>query len=210
MNALDEHLLRAYLDRELDADASEAFEVLMLERPDLAAAVDADTALMMGLAGKQNRRDTAEPQAQTATILRFPGRARLLPFSLAASALLALGFSSAWFFRPTQVPMEGLRMAYVDKTRSISATPVIEVRPNEALVLLVPVASADPCSAEFELRQGLLSLRAQAIPDEFGYASVLVSKGVLSGGAAEIIVRCEERELARYPVQISLTQKPSN
>ena len=55
MNALDEHLLRAYLDRELDADASEAFEVLMLERPDLAAAVDADTALMMGLAGKQTR-----------------------------------------------------------------------------------------------------------------------------------------------------------
>jgi hypothetical protein len=201
MNALEQHLLRAYLDGDLDADATAAFEILMLERPDLAAAVDADTALRIGLGGGGLQRDTGAAPARSATILPF--RARLWPTSMAASLLLALGFSGAWFTRPAQDPMQGLHMAYVDKTRSISATPVIELPRKEALVLQVPVASADPCQAEFEIAQGPLSLRAHATPDEYGYASVLVRQGALSEGAAEVVVRCAGHELARYPVQFA-------
>jgi hypothetical protein len=50
VNALDTHLLRAYLDGELDADATQAFEILLLQRDDLASIVEADTALRLGLA----------------------------------------------------------------------------------------------------------------------------------------------------------------
>ncbi|WP_257386597.1 hypothetical protein, partial [Tahibacter caeni] len=50
ISALDNHLLRAYLDGEMDESAAEAFEILMIERPELAEFVDADTALRLGLA----------------------------------------------------------------------------------------------------------------------------------------------------------------
>ena len=50
MSPLDQFLLDAYLDGEMDAATSEAFEHLILTRPDLAEQVDADTSLRMALA----------------------------------------------------------------------------------------------------------------------------------------------------------------
>jgi hypothetical protein len=49
MNALESALMQSYLDGELDAEASEAFEILVLQREDLAEIVEADTVLKIGL-----------------------------------------------------------------------------------------------------------------------------------------------------------------
>ncbi|MCQ4163261.1 hypothetical protein [Tahibacter harae] len=49
ITALDKYLLRAYLDDSMDEAAAEAFELLLIERPELAELVIADVALDLGL-----------------------------------------------------------------------------------------------------------------------------------------------------------------
>ena len=49
MNALEKALLRVYLDDELDAEGAHEFEILLLQREDLAEVVEADTALRIGM-----------------------------------------------------------------------------------------------------------------------------------------------------------------
>ena len=63
ISALDNHLLRAYLDGEMDEAAVEAFEILMIERPELAELVDADTALRLGLAPQEAASPVRPPAA---------------------------------------------------------------------------------------------------------------------------------------------------
>ena len=52
MSPLENYLLQAYLDGALDESEESAFELLLLERPDLAELVEADCALRMGLGGQ--------------------------------------------------------------------------------------------------------------------------------------------------------------
>ncbi len=121
MTALDHYLLRAYLDGELDAAASEAFELLLLERPDLAEMVDADSALRLGLASaaKAAGGSAADPAAGAgANVVPLHRPARWAPLAMAASLLLAVGVGGGWLLRVPPQVAGGAQLLYVDKTRS--------------------------------------------------------------------------------------------
>lgn len=73
---LDNYLLRAYLDREMDEATAEAFEKQMIERPELAELVIADIALSMGMkASATELASLAVPAAAPATETPTPAAA---------------------------------------------------------------------------------------------------------------------------------------
>ena len=222
MTTLEHVLLRAYLKGNLNREESEAFELLMMERPDIAEWVDADTALSLGLAdagpaslahsatagqtatGDRKGADSGTSKDDS-TIIPFPKRPPLPYLAAAASLLLAVGLGAGVLLRPTPSPLGAAELMYVDKTRNLSTIPKVVIAPNRALVLLVPVANVGPCVADIELRQaGSEPLRAQAKPDEFGYASLVLDSGGLKPGRAEVSVRCGADAPAEYPIDVEL------
>lgn len=227
MTRLEEFLTRAYLNGELDGEAAEAFELLLIQRPDIAEVVDADTALQMGLAAAL-KQPAAGPEVQKATEVSaestppapgrpgpkvvdiqsapLAGRRRPFLFSPALAAGLALvmgvGVGAGYLVRkPAVAGMEMATLAYVDKTRAISAVPVIRLPAKGAVVLLAPVAVVDACVPEVSLLQeSRAPLRAFAQADEFGYVSLVVAREALGLGKAKLEVRCGAAAPASYPV----------
>lgn len=209
MTALDLYLLRAYLDGELDAAESEAFELLLLERPDLAELVDADSALRIGLAGEAQAASTGRAVEVVApapsNVVPLRPRPAWPALAAAASVMLAVGLGGGLLLRPAPPAADGAQLVYVDKTRSISAVPTASVDPQQPVVLMVPVARVDDCAPDFELLQaGREPLAATATPDEFGYASLVLAAGVLQAGRAEVRVRCGAGEAAVYALDVTL------
>lgn len=201
MNSLDEFLLRAYLNGDLDADAAAAFELLMLERPDLAELVEADTALRIGL---KSVGVSAVASPVTDTMPLAPSRTkprRYFVWAAAASVLVAVGVGTVLVRTPKPLAaMEATTLAYVDKTRAISAKVQLPIPATRTLILLVPVA-AEACKPEVTLTQGNMEpFRAEATPDEFGYASLVVPTDVLRIGDAVIDVRCGNEPAAQYDI----------
>lgn len=96
--------------------------------------------------------------------------------------MLALGLGAGYFAgRPVAGDMQTATLAYIDKTRDISAKPVV-LADAGAVVLLAPVATIDACVPEVLLRQaGASDMRASAVPDEFGYASFVVARSAAPG-----------------------------
>lgn len=222
MNPLEGFLLKAYLDGDLDDEAAEAFELLMIERPDIAELVDADSALRIGLGqaavasampqpspvatAPATVIEQAEPARQIPAVVadaRF-GRRRSFLYSpaLAAGLMLALGLGAGYFAgRPVAGDMQTATLAYIDKTRDISAKPTIALADAGAVVLLAPVATIDACVPEVLLRQaGVNEMRASAVPDEFGYASFVVARSALRLGEATVEVRCGAAPVSHYAI----------
>jgi|GEM_PF-2965754 len=228
MTPLEEFVTRAYLNGELDAAAAEAYELLLIERPDLAEVVDADTSLQMGLsaalkpsvAGRDPEKGDDAPPVAEAPIAPvrldqkvvdiqsalLAGRRRPFLFSpaLAAGLSLVLGVGAGYLVRkPAGAQMEMATLAYVDKTRAISAVPVIHLPSKGAVVLLAPVGVVDACVPEVNLLQeGRAPLSAFAQADEFGYVSLVVAREALSIGKATVEVRCGSTPPASYAVEL--------
>lgn len=211
MNALEARLLRQYLDGEFDQSELDAFELMLLQRPDLAEAVDVDNALRLGLRQVvMDKRPLSTPVAvgrvsevrEPANDYPRPATSRW-PVALAASlSMLAVGLVMGSRWHAGGPPIEGVSVAYVDKTRSISTTPRIELHPQRPLVLMVPVASAERCAADIEIRATGGEIKAMKVqPDEFGYASVVVGSDALRPGPATVQVRCAGRDAGAYPVE---------
>jgi hypothetical protein len=222
-------VLQAYLNRELSPQAVDEFELELLSDPELADAAEADTALYVGFAGLQSAKAqsalahtadksalaaTADKSALAATVVNFPGntahtnyppttlRARWWPLAAAASMLV---LASGWIglqFRPATQLYGGAALAYVDKQRAIGNEIVIGLPKSGPLVLMVPVASVTPCTAEIAITQNGLNapLRTQARPDEFGYAVVVLPGNALSPGTAVIDIACAGQPLGQYKV----------
>ncbi len=227
MTPLEEFLTRAYLNGELEAEAAEAFELLLIERPDLAEIVDADTALQMGLAAAlkppvvgeephvavevsataESPPAPARPVQNVVDIQSAPlaGRRRPYLFSpaLAAGLALVLGVGAGYLARsPAANGMEMATLAYVDKTRDISAVPVVRLPAKGAVVLLAPVVVVDACAPEVRLLQeGRAPLSAFANADEFSYVSLVVAREALDLGKAKVEVRCGSAAPASYAVE---------
>jgi|CXWL01.1.fsa_nt_gi hypothetical protein len=217
MTPLESFLLRAYLDGELDAAANEAFELLLIERPDLAEWVEADMALHLGLAEPVSAAGQPDPPtaiAATANVVDIATarRPRLL-FSPALAAGLALVLGVGAGFLARRPPPAGLEMAtllYIDKTRDIASQPTLVLPPNGAIVLLAPVASQDDCLPQVRLLQpGRADLSAFAKPDEFGYVSLVVPRAALRPGAARVEVQCGSAAAAHYDVRFEETSAGS-
>lgn len=222
MNPLEGFLLKAYLDGELDNEAAEAFELLLIERPDIAELVDADSALRIGLGQATVASATPAPSpvaTAAAAVIEQAGQAQRIPAvvtdarfgrrrsfiyspALAAGVMLALGLGAGYFAgRPVAGDMQTATLAYIDKTRDISAKPVIALPDGGAVVLLAPVATIDACVPEVLLRQaGASEMRANAVPDEFGYASFVVARSALRLGEATVEVRCGSAPVSHYAI----------
>ena len=116
--------------------------------------------------------------------------------------MLALGLGAGYFAgRPVAGDMQTATLAYIDKTRDISAKPVIALADGGAVVLLAPVATIDACVPEVLLRQaGANDMRASAVPDEFGYASFVVARSSLRLGEATVEVRCGSAPVSHYAI----------
>ena len=217
MSPLENYLLRAYLDGELDELESEAFELLMLERPDIAAMVEADCALQMGLsksaevsdAGDVADMNTEQPRtdveaASSDDVIPIARgkrgvRGGFLPLAMAASVALAVGLGAGTLIREPVDPLRPATLAYVDKLRDIAATPKLRLPAAGAVVLMVPVPSIEPCLATVAVSQGdSVAMSAEAMPDEFSYVSLVMSRESVALGEAQVDVSCDGKLLGEY------------
>lgn len=222
MNALDRFLLDAYLEDSLDAEQTEAFELMMLARPDLADAVEADSALRIGLLAAQETPvqslpSASRPQAEAAAPSPQPPASpqrsatrsrRRWPMALAASCSLLAGATAGWWLRAPDGDPQSATLVYVDTLRNIAQPGVLQLPEAGAVVLLAPVASSTPCRAELRLRQpGRPDIAVHADPDEFGYASLILPRTALRPGEATVLVSCEGQNLAQYPVRLAVREQ---
>ena len=221
MSPLENYLLQAYLDGALDESEESAFELLLLERPDLAELVEADCALRMGLggqlkqsAGADQPATEAEPIEAGAERLEKPdtvvpisrgkrvGGAGWLSLAAAASVALAIGTGAGFSLRNEGPGLQSAAVAYVDQLRDASAIVKVPLPAEGAIVLMVPVPSVDPCTATVEIRQGdKLSPRAQPQPDQLSQVSLVMQRQSVNLGEAEVLVSCEGRLIGEYPLE---------
>ncbi len=198
----DEFLMQAYLNREMDAETETAFELEMLRRPELAELAESDTALTIGLRAGHENQLPIKPIAAKASSLGKNLFGNSLGWATAASILALLaGWAGYAWQRPTQF-YGGATLAYVDKQRSLSATPEIQLPAAGPLVLMVPVASSKICLAQIVIRQAANEITAQATPDEFGYAVVVLAGNALTRGTATITVRCDQQVVGDYQISV--------
>lgn len=207
MTADEEKRLNAYLDGELDAREEEAFEILLLQRPDIAERVDADTLLRMAF--KDYARSLpVEPitlaQTHAAERVVVPPRRRRVALALAASALIAVGVAGGRYTASRSAQhATPVMIAYVDTLRGSTSAPPVTLPENGALVLMAPVSSPQPCLATLTLDQaGSQVASAQAQSDAMGYAGLLVDSAKVREGAATIAVACAGKPVARYPMNL--------
>lgn len=210
MTALELFMLRSYLDGELDEAANESFELLLLERPDLAERVDADSAMRLGLAGESGAGRGLPPQLPASAAIGNPrapppSRRHWPALAAAASLLLAIGLAGGWWLRPAPPAAAGAQLLYVDQTRSGTASTARTLAALRPVVLMVPVAGLDDCQARIEVLQGgRAPLTATAFADPYGYASVVLAAGTLENGTAQVRVRCGDGAPAEYRVELDL------
>lgn len=215
ISALDNHLLRAYLDGEMDAAAADAFEVLLIERPELAELVDADTALRMALSAASeaaapvvpSRADAAPGGMAAAANTRARSnrrRSRALTSLVAASVLVAGGIGiGRWLADHAPAAIGSATLVSVDRLRStIAQTQQLRVPAQGSLVLSVPVADSG-CDSQVQIRQAGATLEARAQPDAYGFANLVLDAARLPSGKADIVVLCGQNEAARYTVEIT-------
>lgn len=206
ISALDNHLLRAYLGGEMDEAAAEAFEILMIERPELAELVDADTALQLGLSAR-DAVTHAMSAAGPATTAALPRRARArlpqwTPLLAAASVMLAVGLGLGRLWVPQQADLVPTTLLSVDRMRSsISEVPKLRLPGDGQIVLSVPVATDPGCKPTVRILQSGAILQAQVMPDDFGFANLGLPAKRLAPGKAEVSVACGGKEHARYSVE---------
>lgn len=217
ISALDNHLLRAYLDGEMDEAAAEAFEILMIERPELAELVDADTALHLGLARVPAQVSAAMPAPapvatsapeQAAPVVALPAPAARrptiawAPLLAAASIALAVGVVAGRLWAPMPGALVPTTLLSVDRMRSsVNAVPVLHLPAGGQVVLSVPVAADPGCVPLVRIRQGADALEAQVAPDELGFVNLSLAAARLAPGKAEVMVDCGSRPRVVYPVE---------
>lgn len=193
-------MLQAYLNRELDSDTEAEFELELLSDPELADLAAADTAMLVGLNGA------------SASIVSLPtppaskpapgAKAPWLRFAAAASILMLLAAALGYSFKPSTQILGGAQLAYIDKQRSVGNSIRIQLPQAGPLVLMVPVASATACLADISITQSANSIAAQAQPDSFGYAVVVLANAALKPGNAAVSVSCQGKRVGQYDVQV--------
>jgi len=186
----------------MDEAASEAFELRLMQDPQLAEMVEADAVLGIGM------RDLAEKPAATvpnmvplvATAPRHPTH---LPYLLAASVMLVVGFGAGREFGAQRLPSPvPAPLVYVDTTRGATHAATLKIPPSGPLILAVPLLE-NGCLPDVVISSDGTELRSAAAPDASGYASVLLDAAQLRSGNASIGVLCSKREVARYAVDFT-------
>lgn len=215
---LDHYLLRAYLDGEMDEATAQAFEVRLIERPDLAELVDADFALGAGLkaAGVSLAEAKPVPTANGVVALQPRRAARPLsqagPWLAAAGVALVVGLGAGRLLQPEPavpvppVPPAPLVAAtlvpLIDKNRSMPGAVVEKRIPETGAVVLsvpvVPVVPGEKCQARVEIRQGDQTLTLEATTDRHSVISFVVDASRLATGPAEIVGGCVGGKPAKY------------
>jgi hypothetical protein len=190
-------MLRAYLNRELDADTEAEFEIELLRDPELAELASADTALMVGLSASSGAVVELPIPAKVAA-----PRTQLPKLAVAASVLMAIAAALGYAFKPAPQILGGAQLAYIDKHRFLENTIQIKLPENGPIVLMVPVASANACVADILLTQSNQTISAKSKPDKFGYAVVVLANAALKPGIAMISVRCQGAQIGQYEVQV--------
>jgi len=194
-------MLQAYLNRELDAEAEAEFELALLADPDLAEQAAADTALLIGLSFAEPAAAKSPPLG-VAVLPARRSRKFWLAMATAASALMLISASVGYFLKPAPKMLGGAQLAYIDKQRSGGNSIQIKLPKAGPLVLMVPVASADPCLADISISQAGQVIQARAQPDDFGYAVVVVGFNALKPGEAAVDVSCAGKVVGQYVVQV--------
>jgi anti-sigma factor RsiW len=188
------YLLNAYLNRELDPDAEAEFEELLIADPALAAYAEADLALSLGLAAAGIKAPDRTMNASKRPWLQQ---------AIAASMLAVLAGGAGYSLRAPSIPFGGAQLVYVDKQRSGNETVRIPLPKFGPLLLMVPVASADQCAAEIEFSQGARRQTVSAMPDSYGYATVILPSEQLIPGPLQIAVSCRSERLGLYQAEVS-------
>ena len=212
---LDNFLLRAYLDGEMDEATAQAFEIRMIGEPDLADLVDASYALSAGLrlAGVSLQAAAPAPAAAEAVALpsaqpRADARrfGRVVPWLAAAGVVLATGIGVGRMSQPTRALFEPVTLVSIDKNRSTVAQAMsVPVPASGTAVLLVPVVSSEPCQARLEIHQGGAILTAEAAynGDSSTPLNLAVDAARLATGRADVMVGCVGRKPVKYEMNFT-------
>ncbi len=223
------YMLQAYLNGELDAETQAEFELEILQDPELADLVAADTALILGLSSTHasvatreisSDNDLARPASNSESVLNLPSKPTNKPiksrsawphFAAAASILMFIAGAIGYSLKPNPQILGGAQLAYIDKQRSADNAIQITLPEAGPMVLMVPVASATECLADIAITQlpkgaklenPANTIFAQAQPDNFGYAVVVLANDALKPGNAMVSVGCHGKELGQYPVAV--------
>lgn len=201
---LDNFLVRAYLGGEMDEETAQAFEIRMIEEPDLAELVDADYALGAGLklAGIGVPAPVAAPV--TADVVALPAQprstharriGRVVPWLAAAGVVLATGIGVGRMAQPPRAAFEPATLVNVDKTRgpvgTIGEGMTAAVPASGWAVLFVPVATEKKsCLTRVQIDQNGTVLTAETKMDVSKFANFVVDASRLSPGSAVVSVGC--------------------
>jgi hypothetical protein len=195
---VQQFMMQAYLDGEMDEQTEREFELRLLQDPNLAVFANEDLALSSGL--------RALPKCSSVPSMPIARRSKTLarkylPLALAAcigSAITGMAMNHLG----TAHIEGGATLAYVDKSRSLGDVIAVNINLNSPTVLMVPVASADTCVASIAVRQSGREYAANATSDEFGYAAVVLPERLLRAGLAEVRVRCNGENVGDYSIKV--------
>lgn len=221
ISPLDHHLLRAYLDGEMDEATSTAFEIRLMERPDLAELVEADTLLGMGLRAALAPSAAANDTAAAAKVVplaeaRKPERlrgfspARASGFLAAAGVVLAVGVLAGRMTRPVPAEpaaAEPVTIVQVDATRGVPAPPALNltVPRSGKTVLAVAFEDARRCTSRVTITQpDHAPLEGEANIESSGFANIVVDASRLAEGDGRVVAVCVDGSARRvYSVKFA-------
>jgi hypothetical protein len=111
----------------------------------------------------------------------------------AAAAMVVMGLAGAMGYQLNRQPQRtiGATLAYIDKQRAPGGQITVTLPKSGALVLMVPVASAQACLAQIGLNQHGATAHVTAQADDFGYACLILAPQDLVPGPLSVSVRCE-------------------
>jgi len=204
---LDEFLLQAYLNRELDAQAEREYEIALIRNPKLAELAMADAALLAGLTAtpatasglaQVPSSNDPGPQHRASSRATESTRARpIWPLAIVASFTALLAGTLGYALRPAEI-YGGASLIYLDKQRSTSAQLEIALPSEGPLLLMVPVASSQPCRAEIRVEQASAVLVFNATPDAYGIAPLILPGNALKPGPVNIQISCDGQALGSF------------
>jgi hypothetical protein len=200
---IDNFLMQAYLNRELDAVTEAAFEEELIRRPELALLAEADVALSLGLQLEQAAPISAVEPFVSSKPQRGKSQFKHTILLAAATAVVAIlaGVVGYRMNASQSQALVGVQLAYVDKLRNDETVLAIALPKDQMLVLMVPVASAEACLAEIEMLQDKVYLKTGSKPDEYGFAAVIVPHGKFRLGKVEVRVQCNARRVGLFALE---------
>lgn len=212
LDAAQEARIRDYVAGRLDAAAAEAFEIAMLEDPDLGLAVSAEQGVREGLRGEPAAARAVAIQSTPAVLGRvaaLPAR-RWVPALAAGVSALAIGFGAGRFSAPAPDlarAFGGLDAVALDVMRGAPETERTVIQLESAktgLLLMLPQPDDLGRGFRVELHDPLRGQTwdSMVMPSSFGGLLYLVPAAAMVPGRYELRLHGADGLVLRWTLEL--------